>query len=400
MIKKSYIEENIGIILENIYLVVMAFWIGFFFLSTTTFENVCNDNFYNIIRNFMIILILLRAFSSKKSTLREVLLIFLLCSVFLIAGQKNEHIILENVLLVILGAREISFRKIVKVYLFVLSGLLCITIFMALTGHIENLVFYQDGRRPRISFGIGYPTDFSAYVFYLLLAYFYLRGKQIKYIELGLSAVIAALVYWFCDARLNTICIFLMIFVFGYHKIMSRKAERRQKVYAMNSVWSSLLAISPIICGLTMTVLSLFYNPNIKIFNMLNKALNNRLLFGNKGIVVYSYSMWGKYIPMQGNGRTTKEVLHYFFIDSSYISIGLQYGILVLATVLLIWLLIGKKAQDEKNWELLWILALVGIQCIVEHHMLEVPYSLFLWALLADTKDKSEVKQAVKRYKL
>lgn len=133
---------------------------------------------------------------------------------------------------------------------------------------------------------------------------------------------------------------------------------------------------------------------------MLNKALNNRLLFGNKGIVVYSYSIWGKYIPMQGNGRTTKEVLHYFFIDSSYVSIGLQYGILVLATVLLIWLLIGKKAQDERNWELLWILALVGIQCIVEHHMLEVPYSLFLWALLADTRDKSTVKQAVKRYKL
>ncbi len=76
-------------------------------------------------------------------------------------------------------------------------------------------------------------------------------------------------------------------------------------------------------------------------------------------------------------------VKHYFFFDVSYVTILLRYGIIVLGVVLLIWLIIGIRAQKNENWELLWAIALVALQCTVEHHMLQIVYAPVLWALFA-----------------
>ena len=91
---------------------------------------------------------------------------------------------------------------------------------------------------------------------------------------------------------------------------------------------------------------------------------------------------------MIGNGGTTKESANYFFLDCSYIKIALEYGILLLGIVLIIYCMIGFRARLEQDWVLLWILAIVAVQCMIEHHMLDISYNPFLWALFADTAIK------------
>ena len=383
-------------IIENLYLAALVCYITIVFFQTTMVEITWPEYFESNVKILLILLVALRLFFSVDANVKEGLLIAAVIGIMLIAQSRNEFTNLSMVALLIVGARGISFKKLLRVYLIVEMVLLIFTVVSALAGYTENLIFYQTGRRPRMAFGIGYPTDFSAYIFFLLLVYYYLRGKFVKYWEFIIGVLAAVFVYWFCDARLNTICIVVTVLVFFFLKLDRKRKETKGRGLMDYGIFTGLLAMAPVLCGGFMILATMLYSPDGRIFNLMDRILNNRLSQGFKGIDIYGFSAWGQQIPMQGNGGNVEIPERYFFLDSSYLSIVLQYGMFVLAVVLLMWICISFSARNRKNWELLWVVAIISVQCMVEHHMLEIAYNPFLWALLADVGDgnKKEMKSS------
>lgn len=393
MMKRKNAED----ILEILYLLAFAVYIGFFFLGTTMFQIEWPNFFYTDLRTVIAALILVRAAYSKQYKIWEVAVILGLYILFSMASSRNGYEEYMYLLILIIGARGISFKKLIKVYAAVTAVLLIITIAAALSGYIENLTYYQEGRRTRYAFGINYPTDFSAILFYLILAWFYIRGRKLKYIELGIAGLLGIFVYWFCDARMNTICIIGASLVFAVHKFFSKKAEKKQKEYRICKPISMLLILSGILCSLIMTGLTMLYSPNNPIIAFIDNALSSRLRLGHKGIDIYGFTLWGQNIPMIGLGSTTKDVDFYFFLDSSYIYNLLQFGLLIAVLLLAAWTMISGKAYIKKEWELLLILAIIAVQCMVEHHMVSVAFNPFWMALLGELSVETTKGKKVKR---
>lgn len=393
MMKRKNTED----ILEILYLLAFAVYIGFFFLGTTMFQIEWPNFFYTDLRAVITALILVRAAYSKQYKIWEVAVILGLYILFSMASSRNGYEEYMYLLILIIGARGISFKKLIKVYAAVTAVLLIITIAAALSGYIENLTYYQEGRRTRYAFGINYPTDFSAILFYLILAWFYIRGKKLKYIELGIAGFLGIFVYWFCDARMNTICIIGASLVFAVHKFFSKKAEKKQKEYRICKPISMLLILSGILCSLIMTGLTMLYSPNNPIIAFIDNALSSRLRLGHKGIDIYGFTLWGQNIPMIGLGSTTKDVDFYFFLDSSHIYNLLQFGLLIAVLLLAAWTMISGKAYIKKEWELLLILAIIAVQCMVEHHMVSVAFNPFWMALLGELSVETTKGKKVKR---
>ena len=388
---KAIPEKTIKEILDNVYLLAAAFFIAYAFLETTMFEAEWAWQIYYPLRLRFICAIFVRIVYSASYELHEILFAAVFSLVILVVFGRVEQEYLINFLLVLIGAKGISFRKMMIVYEIVTVGLLIFTMAAALTGHVENLVYYQEGRRARQSFGICYPTDFSAHVFFSILGYGYLRKEKITYAETAVIAGIGIAVYYFCDTRVNTACILLTAGVLLYNKIRVRRAEKNYRVYTMNGVWSVLLSMSTVFCAFFMCLMTLWYSPDNPVSCLLDKALSGRLRLGNKGIDLFGFGLFGQYIPMQGNGSTTEEQVRYFFLDCSYIHIALQYGVILLGLVLIICCIIGFRARAEKNWIFLWIIAIFSVQCMIEHHILELSYNPFLWALFAETAEKKVV---------
>ena len=218
-----------------------------------------------------------------------------------------------------------------------------------------------------------------------------------KYIELGIAGLLGIFVYWFCDARMNTICIIGASLVFAVHKFFSKKAEKKQKEYRICKPISMLLILSGILCSLVMTGLTMLYSPNNPIIAFIDNALSSRLRLGHKGIDIYGFTLWGQNIPMIGLGSTTKDVDFYFFLDSSYIYNLLQFGLLIAVLLLAAWTMISGKAYIKKEWELLLILAIIAVQCMVEHHMVSVAFNPFWMALLGELSVETTKGKRVKR---
>ena len=169
--------------------------------------------------------------------------------------------------------------------------------------------------------------------------------------------------------------------------------KKRKKEYEMASWFSGLLASAGTICAAGILILSMLYTKGSSIFLKLDSILSQRLSFSQKGMEVYGFSIFGQYIPMQGNGGSTETPLNYFFLDSSYISILLQYGLIMFVMILILWGIIGLRARKEKDWVLLWILAIIAFQSIMEQHLLDISYNPFLWILFAETGKKRKQKK-------
>lgn len=390
IIRKEKIEE----ILENLYLMVFAAYIAFFFLGTTMFQITWPEHFYTDLYTALTGFILVRLAYSKRCKIQDIVFILGLYVLFEMAFKRNGYEEYIYLLVLMIGAKDISFRKIIKVYTAMILVLLLGTVICSLTGHVENLSYIQEGRRTRYAFGINYPTDFSAHIFYLILCWGFLRGKRITYIELGVFGLLGGVVYWFCDARLNTICILGSAVTFAVHKCLENSAEKKGKSYHMHRGISALLMGSGTICAAVMIWLTMLYSPDNAVISFLDRALSSRLRLGKKGIDIFGFTLWGQDIPMIGLGSTTEDVDYYFFLDSSYLYILLQFGLLMLIVLLFVWLCIGIKSYRNHQWVLLWIIALVAVQCMVEHHMVSIAYNPFWLALLADLSIKGTTRKS------
>lgn len=387
-------QVNIELLLQTIYLGLMALFLAYQYFWNTMFSVQWPPFYWEYLKAALVLVIILRAGLEKKYDKREVLIIAVLGAAFLAGWKRSGY---EEILLCVLliwGARGIRLKKVLGVFFAVIFTLLAVTVIASLTGQITNLTFEQENRRPRMAFGTIYPTDFSAFLFYLSIVYCYLRGQKLRYLETFVIFLLGGAVYYFCDARLNTICLWCVAAAYSYLIFRSRQAQHKKIEYRMKKGLSWFLAAFPTLCAVGMIGLTMLYSPHNKLISMLNDLLNNRLYYGKKGIDLYGIPVLGNYIVLRGNGGTTEKVTSYFFLDSSYLYILLQFGLVVLVAVLTCWCLISFQGIREKDWFLLAAVALIALQCTVEHHMMMIAFNPFFMALLADRsteKRKQEV---------
>ena len=145
MIKIQIPEDSIKKILEIAYLAVFSGLLIYSFLNTTMFQIQWSENFLPYMRILLITCIFLRMCYSERYSTWEMIICAGIFVVFAVVFRRNGFDEVLNTALLIIGARGISFKKIVKIYFVISLILLLITIAAALTGHIENDTIISTG---------------------------------------------------------------------------------------------------------------------------------------------------------------------------------------------------------------------------------------------------------------
>jgi len=315
--------------------------------------------------------LLRQEFSHKEKLLN--LLLFISC-----AGSaiSSGYAFLLVPLLFIISAKGISFRKLVQIYCVVAGVLLFLTVAGSQLGIVENLVYGK-----RISFGFNYPTDFAAHVFFFVLAYCYLRKDRLTYVELAGILGLSIFTMVFSHARTNSICLFLTFAVFLYLKVRTEVSSRKGTDYKMSPNLSKVLIFSMPICAALIIGLTVLYHywPTNAYLITLNNLFSTRLHLGSLGLERYGIHLFGSPFSMVGwGGSTAPPEAEYFFLDSSYVLMLIRYGIMVFVSAITIFVINSWRALKQNDYTLLCILALISLQCVMEHHLLEIAYNPFL----------------------
>lgn len=315
----------------------------------------------------------------KQITTKERIGMVVIATVFALSALISGYHFLWEVGFLIIGAKGIPMEKILNIYVGISISVMLLAFVAAQAGIIENLVFPSERGGERYCYGSIYPTDFSAHIFYLLLVSICANKRNVLRVDIFISILLAFLVYTNCIAYTSALCIAMFTFVLFLYWLASFH-QWKIPFEKTKKIWG-ILCIVPLACCVMFWWLSYNFNPLNEKMSHLNQLLSFRLELSKQGIEKYGLSWLGKMVPEFGFGGLKETTSDYFFLDDSYIRIGIEYGILVLILVLVILTILIWKGIQNKRLLMVFALVIICIHSIMEQHLLELAYNPFILLL-------------------
>lgn len=377
---------------QIIYEIAFAFEFVVAFLITSTYTDYFSNHLLHTLMFAGLALVLLKIFLFDDLDLKWLAIDAIVLILLLITWRTSKEFSLFSMGIFVLGARNVDFKRIIKIYFYVGMLLLAFVVISAMGGLIRNLVYRRDMTNiVRQSFGIAYPTDFAAHVLYLILAYAYLKFGKIKWYDYAVFLAVAVFLVKFSDARLSAYAIILSIPVLWI-------GQRAQTDHLLSRFIASFYWTVPILSAYLVIIASYFFTPSNKILTKVNNASSGRLFLGHKAISEYGFSMFGKQIIEHGWGganglkMSQNTPANYFFVDSSFLRMTILYGIIMAIIILLAMTKISWESFQKGSFALASVIVIVSVSAMVEQRLLDLAYDPFLIALLANvyTQHKAE----------
>ncbi|MGX7076909.1 glycosyltransferase family 4 protein [Globicatella sanguinis] len=334
---------------------------------------------------FTIIKILIDIGRNQVSTREKIqwLILIIITIGIRIFGGQNFPI---YYLIFTLGLKNISLKKIIKYHALIVGGIVLIVFFLATIGFIENKIIYRsDWETKRYAFGIGYPTDFSGFIFFLYGFYYYLNQKKSIWLNNFIGFGLALFLMFYVDARLDVMLILLLITIvtFDYYRPEYRKYYFYVFPLILMIFWLSFLTAH-------------FFVPNHPFFDFINKLLSGRLEYGKLALSNYNWTLFGQEVIMNGYGEFDPSK-PYSFIDNGYLQIYLKFGVLYLTYLIYLNTNFMSKLYKNQQYFLMILVGLAAIHGFIAPHFFNPIYNPLWVAYFANINQPAvTVKKEVK----
>ena len=305
---------------------------------------------------------------SRKYSIRELLIYaavgILLVLVAYFSGKKDYLIYWAF----IVAGHDVDYRVIIKAALGVHLLALVLTIGGSLIGVIPNNINIRSDGTVREGLGFLFGGLIAHFVFYTVLLWIYCRKEVGTWIEFLLMLLLQCWVFSKTDTKAP--------FAFGIAALLGAavlKLAQRQglnKQIEKAAGYASWLIIPVSVCGILL--LTYFYDPSVSFFHKLNSLLTDRLRYGHDAWMQYGIPLFGQRISW------SVEKSSYNYVDSSYIHILLNYGVLMLGSVCVGFHCLCRKAAKNKSVFLLLCLAFVALHSMFDDQLLWLGSNGFL----------------------
>ncbi len=369
-------------IVDNIFLIIWAIYYSYMFLGTTMISDKWLVLPYRLSMVIGAIIVVYRIITLEKNDVWNfILMCFMAVATggFLLFRHLKIYFIMA---LMIVAAKDVEFDRILKLTLIIGTLIMAVALISSQIGLVEDLVYFHRGAN-RHSLGISYTTDCAAHVFYLAAGYFLIKKGQLKAIEYIFFICLTILLYYMTRARNNTICLLLLIFATVIYQLLFKNSFTGKGLTTLRYVLGGAFILFFLGCILIAIFLMITYKNDGGIITYIdNIFLGNRIGMGNTAYIEHGLKLFGSDIPQMGYGRTTIAPEWYFCLDSSYMLVLLERGILIFIMMIAMTLKVMIKGI-KNNIYLTGIMALIALQCLVEHHWMELAYNFFLLATFA-----------------
>ena len=327
--------------------------------------------------------------SIQKYEGKDSLVVLVIGYLVLLAGYNSENItMLLLSFVMVVGAKEIMFRDIIKVH-FIFA--LCFCTFNIL-GRVLDLIpktFLIRGNEreglfgevvAREDFGYGFPTDFALHVFYILLDYWILKNRRLKWGEILIYFCLAYFIIIFSDARLAAFCILLIAILSLVLPYLQNKSFIN--VYLINP----LFIISIPLFALISIVGTIMYDETDIYWIGADVLFSGRLQLGQDAIKEAGISLFGQTYTMYGMGNLGAGD-DYNYIDCSYLQSLVFWGVVLSIILVLLFVRICKFALSRMDYVLLSAIFIAGISGVIAQFFYFFAYCPLLIAVTARNLD-------------
>lgn len=350
----------------------LIFYISFIFIVFAKFIQqtvyIEKIDFLNITTRIIIVFacffLIFKYIIDKHSTESIIYSTLILIVAGLISYITSGWYVIMILAILLINMKNINIRTLIIIWIIEISILMLFIAISYKLGVIgETMVSWdRDTGIDRYTLGYSYTTFSSNYFFHLTIFYLYIKGNLIKYLELGVLALLNIYLYNFTNTKSAVIYSILAIILV----ILTKKFNFSKGVSYINK-------FSMFVGGFAAGLLTYLYKYDSAIISEINVILSGRLYYGYKGIEDYGITLFGQKIAWINEVILDSE-LHYNYIDSSYLNILFNYGIIVLLFVMLGYYVLGKRNISDDIYYSILIL-IITLHSMFDPQLIEIMYN-------------------------
>lgn len=360
------------------YLYIFSFVLVIFvdFLSRTMFVEGFSilKNVSKILVISACVMLLVKLLIDKHSKIELYTILILIPILSVIIFMTKTYYTLLPIFLLVISVRNINLEKILRIWLFeiiILMLFVSVSYYMDIIGETTR-VFGREGDKIRYGLGYGYSSFSANYFFHFTLFYSFIRREKIKVLEIIALFITNYYLYIKTDTKSAFACSVLLLFLVSIIK------------YLKLSKQSNFLNKYTMLCGFIISLGTLFlYRFGTEVGELLNTLVTGRLRLADKAWDEFGITIFGQKILWVTENQWMSEI-EYDYVDSSFLNILFNYGIILILLIIVGYYLLGKKKLSNNIFYTLMIVIL-GIHCIYDPQLLEIshnPSILFLGYLI------------------
>lgn len=360
---------------EILYLTALVLWIIQIYIGKTIFADFYGGKLLTAIRYFCMLIFALKILMSETSMrIRVMITLALLCAVFIVVQRHiNTGMPLIQMVLMIYGAKDVSFRRICKVMLWTCVIMWLIPVLVDKLG-IFSMPRQHELKRDREFLNFNYVSfaaiHFNNIVFCALYAYtdpdtlgrgnHLAQKREVSWIALAFLTIAELWIYLVTDTMLPLLTIFIFLFLYVAAVKLRFPILRGNRFDRAAAV-----AVFPVFAYLTYWMAT-HYNKKKTIWVRLDKFSHSRVSLAGRAIKQYGIHLFGSQIVE--NTDETRGT--YFYVDSGYIKTLVMYGAIVFAVVLIMYMFMTYAAMIEHDQVLAIWLVTIAIYSIYNNNLL------------------------------
>ena len=282
----------------------------------------------------------------------------------------------------LLAAKGLEFDSIVRHSLYIVRGMLALSLILALLGMIPDTVLVRElhGRLVEChSLGFYHYSKVPTYWFDLYLSYSYLNRKAYSLLKHVLWLLGGLAIYLICFERLRFYLLIVAFIIFAIAGMMkNRHLSDCSWRCASTAIYPTLFIVS--------VVVAMAYTPTSGFFEEINTLLSGRLRLENVALDQFGISILGQ-SPDTNNSLGLTDPTQYMFVDAAYIYIPIVHGAVIGFALLLIYTLAIRKAARNDCLVLVLAFACIAIDCLVGNQLLSIwlcPLPFYLTCSVAE----------------
>lgn len=313
---------------------------------------------------------------TPKISTMELVRIMILAAITAVGSYFAGNAIMLT-LIYLYGAKDIDVEKVFRILGYIYIVLFLLIVLLSLIGVIENWDYPESAERvTRWSLGYTYPTHTSSVLFMAVLVFCYIQKEHLTMIHVAVLELINIWFFFKTDSRAGLMLCAAIPIIFYLLKF--RKKEFRKTILGWLQQWSFP------VCAILIYVVTMVYT-GTGILAKIDQWLSWRFYYSNYSMLKYGVHLFGQKIEWIGYGGLghTRTALTdvYNFVDTSYLKLLLENGLIVWLFIIAMWTVVSIIAFRNNKRYLTWALSFLAVYSLVEQWLMNLgtnPFLLFL----------------------
>ena len=377
-IRKSFvsIEELPFFLAWGLFLSTMVLSLGIFYVN--------NSFLATLFKGIRYVAYAICLFRISKCVVpqKHILPLALLAGAFLLSGVATQNLTFPLYTLIFLAAIEVDGKLLVKVTVYIQGILLFLIVALSQCHIIEDYIF-DITTRMRHGLGFSWTTTGPILFFYFCMGLIYLKEEELTIRHYAFLEIINLWLFHKTDSKMAFLLLSAVLLFFMLESLNHKK-------WSILSKFNKLYIVSPFLMfGFTLLIIKQYVRSN-PTWTAINQIMSNRLTLAQDAFKTYGLKLLGQKIHWIGYDYSTLYRLPetYNYVDSSYLQIGFNNGVLFLLAIMLLYSYGIYKAIKNNDYYLVMLYLIILLLSLTEPRLLNLAYNPFPLLGLANINNR------------